>query len=73
MVSYEFYIGEFFAQEMRDQAIERVKLLLPYLCIMMQLCFSVRVQEIVRVNDLLEPKKIIDLRLIQDIVNPMAR
>lgn len=51
----------------------REKLLLAYPCMITRLCFTAGVQELLRINQLVEHTNITNLGLIRNTVNPMAK
>lgn len=73
VVGYEFNVGEFLAWEMKDKAMGGEKLLLAYLCLITQLCLAAGVQELPDINKMIEPSKTLDLGLIRDTTNPLAK
>lgn len=58
---------------MIDQIIGGEKPLLVYPCMIMQLYLKVRVWELSSINEMLEDTNIIDLGLIRNATNPLAR
>lgn len=73
MTGYEFNMGEFLAQEIQDRAVGREKILLAYPCMITQMCFTVGVQELPGIDELIELTNTTDLGLIRDTINPMAK
>lgn len=73
MVGYEFDMGEFLAREIRDQTVGEEKLLLVYLCIITLMCIVVGVQELLGIDELVEATNTMDIGLIRDAANSLAR
>lgn len=68
-----FVLGEFLAQKMRDRDVEGQKPLLEYLYMIMQLCLATGVQELPSIDEMIKAINTIDLGLIRDTTNLLAR
>lgn len=70
---YECNEGEFLAQEIRDRAVGDEKSLMAYLCMIMILFWAIGVQEIPRLDEMIDPANTTILGLIQNMTKSMAR
>lgn len=73
MAGYDFDVGEFLYQDIRDQAMGGDQLLLALSCMIMKMCLAVGVQEIPGINEIFEATNTTNLRMIRDTANLLAR
>lgn len=73
MVGYEFDVGQFLSREIQDRAEGGEKLVLPFPCMINQICLATGVQELPVIDQFSQPKNTTNLVLIRDAANPMIR
>lgn len=66
-------MGKILAREIRDRTVGMEKIFLAYPWMITQIFFDTGVQELLGIDQFDEPKNCMDLGLIKDAANPMAR